>query len=108
MRRLAERGGVGADQHDDVHVRTTRTADTAANATPTSRVANTADGSCIVAAPVATIASTRNHVLRSSDPIDRLRLLDADAEAVARAPVVVHARVRTSTTVNTTNVASAR
>ena len=28
-RRLAERGGVGADQHDDVHVRTTRTADTA-------------------------------------------------------------------------------
>ena len=28
-RRLAERGGVGADQHDDVHVRTTNTADTA-------------------------------------------------------------------------------
>src|SRR5439155_26580004 len=34
VRGLAQCTGVGADEHDNVHVRTTRTADTAANPTP--------------------------------------------------------------------------
>ena len=70
------------------------------------RVPSSAVGSCMVAAPVPMSASTRNHVLRSSDPIDRSRLADA-------APKQLHGRRslrtirRTSTTVNAAKVSSA-
>ena len=44
----------------------------------------------------------------ATTPTDRLRLLDAGAEAVARSPVVLHAPGARARSVNTTNVASAR
>ena len=90
-RDLAQRGrvGLGADEHhDDVHVRTTSTADTARNRTRPAGCRERAVGSLIVVAPVATRASARNQVLRSSDPTDKVALARRRAEAVARSPVV--------------------
>src|SRR5215213_1938927 len=105
---LAERTriAVGPDEHDDVHVRTTNTADTARNPHPSSTVPSIAVGSDVVAVPVAIRASARNQELRSSEPMPKSCLVDAAPKQLHGLRSLITIR-RTRTTVNTANVANA-